>query len=79
MKRILALISLVAAFSLCTQPQLGKPEVKEVVSCWGNVTPSTTEILTEISVYNPNPIPLPLKDVLTEIYMSGIKMGEGGL
>lgn len=63
---------------LCVQPfQLGKPEIKKITNCWGNVTPSVTEIVSEIVVYNPKPIPLPLKDILAEIYMNDIKMGEG--
>lgn len=56
---------------------LGKPEIKEISNQWGEVTASTTEIVTKIKVYNPNPVPLPLKDVLTEVYINGIKIGEG--
>ncbi|MCS7121633.1 MAG: LEA type 2 family protein [Archaeoglobaceae archaeon] len=74
MLRVLILL-LITALTFCLQ--FGKPEVKSVTNCWGKVTNSETEILTEIIVYNPNPIPLPLKDVLTEIYMNDLKMGEG--
>ena len=56
---------------------IGKPEIREINHEWGKVTTSTTEIITKVVVYNPNPISLPLKDVLTEIYMNNIKMGEG--
>jgi len=59
------------------KPTIGKPEVREISHEWGKVTTSTTEIITKVVVYNPNPIPLPLKDVLTEIYMNNVKMGEG--
>ena len=67
-------------FMGCAQegkPTIGKPEVREISHEWGKVTTSTTEIITKIVVYNPNPVPIPLKDVLTEIYMNNVKMGEG--
>ncbi len=56
---------------------IGMPEIRGISHEWGEVTTSTTEIVTKIVIYNPNPIPLPLKDFLTEIYMNSIKMGEG--
>jgi len=56
---------------------IGKPEIRKISHEWGKVTSSTTEIITKVVVYNPNPVPLPLKDVLTEIYMNNLKMGEG--
>ncbi len=56
---------------------VGKPEIREISHEWGKITISTTEIITKVVVYNPNPIPLPLKDVLTEIYMNNVKMGKG--
>ena len=79
---ILPLAVLLASALLigCTQeekPTIGKPEIRGIGHEWGKITSSTTEIITNIKVYNPNPIPLPLKDVLTEVYMNGIKMGEG--
>jgi len=78
---LVIVVLLIATLLLgCTQegkPMLGKPEIRGISHEWGKVTPSTTEILTSIQVYNPNPIPLPLKDVLTEIYMNDIKMGQG--
>ncbi|MBO8179081.1 MAG: LEA type 2 family protein [Archaeoglobus sp.] len=62
----------------CSQElTIGQPEIRGVSHEWGEVTTSTSEIITKIVVYNPNPIPLPLKDVLTEVYMNNIKMGEG--
>ncbi|MDI3502687.1 MAG: hypothetical protein PWR09_812 [Archaeoglobi archaeon] len=74
----LAVIVLIA-LSGCTSQnlQLGKPEIRGVSYSFGNVTDEYTEIKTLIDVYNPNPVPIPLKDVKTEIYMNGIKMGEG--
>lgn len=68
---------LLTMLSFCVQPQLGKPEIREVTSCWGNITHSESEILTEIVVNNPNPISLPIKDILNEVYMNELKMGEG--
>ena len=59
------------------KPTIGKPEIRKISHEWGKVTGSTTEIITKVVVYNPNPVPLPLKDVLTEIYMNNLKMGEG--
>jgi LEA14-like dessication related protein len=56
---------------------VGKPEIREISYSWGKVTEDTTEILVKIKVYNPNPFPIPLKDVEMDVYMNGIKMGEG--
>ncbi|MFN3384441.1 MAG: LEA type 2 family protein [Archaeoglobaceae archaeon] len=75
----IALLAILASYSLllCAQPSIGKPEVREIKTCWGNVTRDHIEILTQVLIYNPNPIPLPLKDVLTELEMNGLKVGEG--
>jgi LEA14-like dessication related protein len=79
--KILIMTILIPVFLLgCAQEgktTLGKPEIREISHEWSKVTTSTTEIITKIKVYNPNPVPLPLKDVLTELYMNNIKMGEG--
>lgn len=62
----------------CAQPaSIGKPEIREISHRWGEVTHSTTEIVTEVKVFNPNPISLPLKDVLTEVYINNLKIGQG--
>jgi len=75
------LVSLLLIGSLgCLQEgktTIGKPEIRGITHEWGEVTSSTTEVITKIKVYNPNPVSLPLKDVLTEIYMNDVKMGEG--
>ncbi len=77
-KRILAIIIITILFLGCSQSlKVGKPEIRSVSNEWGTVTTSTTEIITKIDVYNPNPFPIPLKDILTEIYMNDVKMGEG--
>ena len=78
--KILIITALTAILLLgCTggKVTLGKPEIRSISYEWGEITQSTTEILTKIVVYNPNPVPLPLKDVLTEVYMNDIKMGQG--
>jgi|Deesub1362B_J571_1020462.scaffolds.fasta_scaffold00250_8 LEA14-like dessication related protein len=76
--KILVLLLVLISLSGCTeQIQLGKPEIRDVSFTFGEVSNSFTEIKTIIEVYNPNPVPIPLKDILTEIYMNGIKMGEG--
>ena len=77
MKRYVILLFLITSLLLGCVQELGKPEIRGISHRWGNVTPSTTEIITKIKVYNPNPIPLPLKDILIEVYMNNIKMGEG--
>ncbi len=81
--RVFALLVMALIVSVlllgCAQkaPTVGKPEIREIKHGWGKVTSSTTEIITKIKVYNPNPIPLPLKDIRTEVYMNNVKMGEG--
>ena len=81
MKKFLLVALLIATLLLgCAQegkPTIGKPEIRGITNEWGKVTSSTTEIVTNIKVYNPNPVSIPLKDVLTEIYMNDIKMGQG--
>ena len=74
---ILTAILISAVLIGCSQQGLGKPEIRSVSNEWGKITTSTTEIITKITVYNPNPVSLPLKDILTEVYMNDIKMGEG--
>ncbi len=56
---------------------IGKPQIKGISSKWGKVTESTTQILTDVKIYNPNPFPIPIKNIVTNIYMNGIKMGSG--
>ena len=72
MKRILILLVIALLFSGCVEP-----EVRYVKNSWGEVNEQYTEILTTAGVYNPLPIPLPIEDVKTEVYMNNIKMGQG--
>lgn len=74
------IIVILLAFTLlgcAEQAGLGKPQIKGTTNEWGESTSSTTEIITKVDVYNPNPVPLPLKNVLTQVYMNDVKMGEG--
>ena len=72
----LVIVILVASLLLgCTG--LGKPEVVKVENEWGEVNQDYTEILTRITVNNPNPVPIPISAVETELYLNGIKMGSG--
>jgi LEA14-like dessication related protein len=84
MKRIIYLLALSTLLFSCVslngcihQVRFGKPEIRNISYEWGELTNSTTEIITNVTVFNPNPIPLPLKDVRTEVYLGDIKMGEG--
>ncbi len=69
------LVLLIIALSLLGC--IGKPEIKKITYKWGEVNESTTEILVNVDVFNPNPFPIPLKDVVLKIYMNGIEMGVG--
>jgi len=69
---------LVLIFTGCAgEMKLGKPEIKSISHRWGTVTQSTSEILTDIVVYNPNPIPIPIKGIQVDIFMNNVKFGEG--
>lgn len=79
MKR-LPLVFLIFLLSCCAQPaSIEKPEIRDVSHRWGEVTHSTTEIITDVKVFNPNPVPLQLKDILTEVYMNNLKIGQGSV
>jgi LEA14-like dessication related protein len=53
-----------------------KPEVREITSQWGEVTRETTELITTIMAYNPNPFSLPVKRVDCDFGVDGIKIGH---
>lgn len=69
----LALIILGIILSGC----LTEPEIKSVESHWGKVTPEETEIISKVTLNNPNPISIPLSDLEIDLYMNGIHMGKG--
>jgi len=75
MKKLFVVVLILAAVTLsgCVE----KPTVKSVEYKWGEVTSEQTEILSYITVNNPNPVPIPLSDVEVEILMNGILMGYG--
>ncbi|MDI6814977.1 MAG: LEA type 2 family protein [Dehalococcoidales bacterium] len=56
--------------------EMMKPEIRSITNQWGEITSATTEVITTINVYNPNPISLPVKKVASDIIMNGIKMGH---
>jgi len=56
---------------------VGKPVVKGVKFRWGTVNDSYTEIIANVSIYNPNPFPIPVKDVRAYVFMNGIEVGRG--
>jgi len=78
MKKVPVTLAVLISLALigCSS-SVGKPEIRGISYSWGKVTEDTTEILVNINVYNPNPFPIPLKDVAMDVYMNGIKMGEG--
>ena len=53
-----------------------KPEIRDIAHEWGQATSETTELVTTIRVYNPNPFTLPVKAVTGDIEADGIKMGN---
>jgi LEA14-like dessication related protein len=53
-----------------------KPEVRSISHEWGGISQETTELITTIKVYNPNPFILPVKSVGCDIIIDGIKMGH---
>ena len=75
--RLKLLVTLLAVFLLLGCLGLGKPEIRGIKNYWGTVNESVTEIITDVTVYNPNPVPIPVKDVLTEVYVNQLKLGEG--
>jgi len=54
-----------------------KPEVKSITSSWGTVTSDTTEVVTSIVVYNPNPFSILVKSVAFDMYLNDIKIVSG--
>lgn len=82
---ILVILGLIAAFEVAYYIRYGvepiteavKPKIREVFLSWGNVTYDSTEIIADVSVYNPSPIPITLKKVTFTLYMNNIKMVTG--
>ena len=60
--------------------ELMRPEIRKVYHYWGEVTPGTTEVRTIITIYNPNPVPIPLKAIefdIHERHQDGLWNSEG--
>lgn len=76
MKRIQTIVA-VAILAVVLWHTLHTPKIERITYSWGKINESTTEILVNIDVYNPNPFPIPLKDVIVNVYMNGIDMGKG--
>ncbi len=55
----------------------GAPRVERVDNTWGKATPDTTEIISRVTIYNPNPFPLPVSRVRYTMMMNGILMASG--
>ncbi|AGK60395.1 Conserved secreted protein [Archaeoglobus sulfaticallidus PM70-1] len=77
MKKLAVLIIIGFIIAGCSQVKLGKPEIRSIENHWGGIHEDYSEVITNIKVYNPNPVPIPLKDVETKIYMNSIEMGHG--
>lgn len=73
MKKLLLLTILIA----CSLAGCSKPQVKSVSMHWGNVNSSVTQIVSDVTVSDPLPFPIPLSGVNVKIYMNGIEMGTG--
>ena len=56
--------------------ELMKPEIRGISHEWGDVTQETTEIITTIRVYNPNPFTLPIKRVTCDLNIDGVEIGH---
>ena len=53
---------------------IGQPEIISTTYRWGQVTQSETEIITDITIRNPNPISIPIKDIWTTVTLNNIDM-----
>jgi LEA14-like dessication related protein len=51
-----------------------KPEIRRATLDWGEVTRDTTEVITTIKVFNPNPFTIPVRKITCSVFMNDIKM-----
>lgn len=56
---------------------LGIPSIKNIDNSWGEVTADTTEIITNVTIENPNPFAILLSQIEYTITMNNITMAEG--
>lgn len=82
---LLIVLGLIAAFEVAYYVHYGveplteamKPKISKISLSWGNVTYNFTEIIAEVSVYNPTFITITLKKITFGLYMNNIKMVAG--
>jgi len=55
----------------------GIPSIKNIDNSWGEVTADTTEIITNVTIENPNPFDISLSQIEYTITMNNITMAEG--
>jgi len=72
-KLALSLLILAIILSGC----LSKPEIKSIENHWGKITSEETEIISVITLNNPNSISIPLSDLEIDLYMNDVHMGSG--
>lgn len=53
------------------------PKIENIDYRWGQITPSTTEIISEVTVYNPNIMPVITSQLGYLIFMNDVEMVEG--
>ncbi len=53
------------------------PVIEKIEHSWGEVTPAETEIISKITIYNPNIFPIYTSGIDYKIYMNGIEMARG--
>lgn len=53
--------------------------LKSIYANWGNITNETTELLLNISVYNPVPYSIPMPEITYNISMNNITIGNGSI
>lgn len=82
---ILTVLGLITAFEVAYYIYYGvepitealKPRLRRISLFWGKTTYDFTEIIVEVSVYNPSFISIILKEVTFDLYMNNIKMVTG--
>ncbi len=53
-----------------------KPEVRNISHRLGQVTSQVIEIITDVTVYNPNPVSIPIKNVSADVSIDGFQLGH---
>ena len=82
MKKLVVMITaliIIASSGCVVKKGLNKPTIIETTHRWGNVTYGSTEIVTQATIKNPNPITMPLKKLYLEFLINSMKLGESTL